>query len=227
MATFEIHMNVDLSEFDATSEDIGDFSAHADAAMYGTAKGGKFVIDDGNALYGDKQFVNWTRLRFGFGIDINSLTMDNNDIFRFLGDTTVGGTDYRGNIIRNGANYEIDIGVHLDSAAYSYTARVTLPDSQVWVEIDMKRSDGGNNGFVKIWVDTDVTGAVSAEQTGLDDDTRDYDGFVIGMITGRDAGTSGTFYVDEIFANDTGTAIGPPAVGVPVQMMYQARQRRG
>ena len=227
MATFEIHMNTDLSEWTATATDAGNFSAEVAAAMYGTAKGGQFVINDANPLYGDYQFVNWTRLRFGFGLDLNSLTMANGDSFRMIGDITSGGTDYRCNLTRTDPNYTISIGVHLDDASYLYTAAVTVPDSPVWIEIDMKRSSGSNDGFVKIWVDTDVTGAVSAEQTGLDDDTRDYDGFVIGAINNIDAGTSGTFYIDEVFGNDTGAAIGPPSVPVPPKFMHYTQTRNG
>ena len=228
MATFEIHMNVDLSEFDATAEDGGDFSAHADAAMYGTARGGRFIIDDANPLYGDYQFVNWTRLRFGFGIDINGLTMANGDLFRMIGDSIAGGSDYRCNLYRTDPNYTIRVGVRLDDLTIPFTAAVIVPDEPVWIEIDMKVSSGAgaDDGFVRIWVDTDVTGAASAELTGLNSDAQDIDGFVIGAITNIDVGTSGTFYIDEIYGNDTGAAIGPPSVVAP-KMMHYAQMRNG
>jgi hypothetical protein len=202
----------DLSQFDNTATDSGDFSAHADAAMVGSY-GGKFVVDDTNAMYGRLAFANKTRLRVGFYLDPNSLTMASSDQFFLCCDDSIA-ADYKLYLYYDGSNYKLRLAVRLDGGGWTTWTdiEVTVADAAHWVEFDLKRSSGAGNddGFAKLWIDSDVTGAPDDSLTGLDDDTLYYDGVIVGAPDGLDAGTSGTFYIDHIIANDTGAAIGAP-----------------
>jgi len=151
-----------------------------------------------------------------FYIDPNSLAMANADeflVFQALSGAasaffiklqffTVGG-------------YKLWIYERDDSwAAQTYNPSIT--DAPHYVEISWKASTapGANSGTFAAWVDGVSCGA---QITGIDNDTLGIDTIKMGVVLEVDAGTSGTFYMDAFYSNNTGVAIGatdPPATGV-------------
>lgn len=217
MASFIVDLEEgDLTDFDSTVTDGGDLSAHADAANEGSY-GLKAVIDDTNAIYGKKEFDNKSRLRAGFYFDPNGLAMDPGDTFRILVDGT--SSDYY-LMLSEASPYELTLSVRLDDDSWSTTAAVAVSDASHWIEIDCYISSGANDGFCKLWVDSDVTGAPDAQNTGLNNDTKDFDDLRVGAVVGLDVSTFGTIYFDYICANDDGASIGPPAApaGQPMNL---------
>ncbi len=63
---------------------------------------------------------------------------------------------------------------------------------------------GANNGRLTFWLD----GTQQASVTGINNDTRRIDTVRVGVVTGLDAGTSGTEYFDA-FESRRQTYIGP------------------
>ena len=112
-------------------------------------------------------------------------------------------------LAKNSGNYQLAQGIRLDSFAYSYGGYYTITDAPHYIEMYLIRSTGAgdSNGSLQLWVD----GVSKETLTGKDN----YDIFTdvgqvrMGAILGVDAGTSGTFYLDELVVNDDGGAIGP------------------
>jgi len=218
------HDGGDLTEYDATATDAGDLSATQAAALAGTAYGLQCVIDDTNALYGDKNIsAPSTEIRIRFYIDPNSLTMANGDAFRILTIKTTNAPYYAAlvNVSYDGSNYEISLTAQEDDGTDHATANYDISDAEHYVEIHIVRS--ATVGTADLWID----GAHKEQITSLDnyDLMADVSKIRFGPQTGLDAGTSGTLYLDELKGNDDGSEIGPITSGAAVQMIDHKRRR--
>jgi hypothetical protein len=200
----------DLSEWDTTVVDGGDLSAHANAACVGSY-GLQAVIDDTTAIYAQEDQLSLTRLRYGFYFQAASLTMSNGDTFTLAGSS---GADHKIELAYDGSNYKLR-AVTSDDTSTTATDWVTISQATwYWIEADflISSAPGADDGFVKLWVTANPTSeSPDAQQTGVDNDTIDYDNIPFGARS-LDAGTSGTLYFDYVVMNDTGTAIGAPSL---------------
>ena len=100
----------------------------------------------------------------------------------------------------------------------------TITDAPHWIETHIERatSDVASDGRARWWLDGTLI--------RTDDHIDNYDVFGnitdvrIGAVMGIDAGTSGTFYLDEFRANNDGNRIGP--VGLSARLDHHYRTRR-
>lgn len=221
------HEGGDLSEYDSTQTDGGDLSVTTGAALAGTSYGLQCVVDDTTAIYGQKDLasaIDHTRLRLY--IDPNSMSaVDTNDYLYVLRIRN-SANDNAGYLYLNGpgtSDYQIELIAVKDNASWVTAAVANVTDEPHYVEIEIQAASGaGNNdGVAKLWVD----GAYIGGLTNIDNDTQaatmDEFRFGAGDITDM----SGTFYLDEIVANDDGQEIGP-RVGLPPLAMSHYRRRR-
>lgn len=200
-----------LNEFDSSTTDGGDLSAHADAALAGTTVGMKLVVDDANAIYGVCDGVNGplSNIRFRFYIDPNSLTMGANEMFQVA---TVNATDapYVFAIVQllYSSGYYIRLRVIDDGSTGVDIQTTAITDAPHYVEVLLSRASGAdaNDGVATIWIDGSQVGT----KTDWDNYTRmaNVTYMRFGAIAEIDAGTSGTFYMDQIVIRDDATEIG-------------------
>lgn len=205
--TFEAN---NLAEFDATDTDGGELSTSGAAAMHGSyGMQANINLADVDDKYGTITYANKTRLRVGFYFDPNNITMaDADTIFLAGGGAVVGGDDWRiyfRYLIASG--YQLSVWVTTDGGQV-FSPWVNLSDGVHWLEVDLKRSTGANDGFAKLWIDF-VHGTPDTESLNIDDDTRDYDNISVGAGS-VDNTIDGTLYFDYITWNDDGTPLGPP-----------------
>jgi hypothetical protein len=73
---------------------------------------------------------------------------------------------------------------------------------------------GANNGSLTFWVDGTPQPIIS----GIDNDTHRIDQVRLGVLAGRDAGTTGTFYMDA-FVSRRLTLIGPEVGGLAIDLV--------
>lgn len=166
----------------------------------------------GSSGYGRKTQADTTRhYRLRFYLDPNTLTMAGADSFTCCRIAS----SFGGNVVADvylqydGANYEFDGAVYDDAAAATGFTATDITDAPHWVEVYVLRAETNvsSDGELTWWID----GTEIESVTGLDN----YDLFLgmtetqLGAVAGVDAGTSGTFYVDELEANDDGGPIGP------------------
>lgn len=225
---FNIQLEADLSEFDSTVTDGGDLSQSAAAALAGTSGGLSLLIDDTTYIYGRKNItLSTSYLRFRFYIDINSLTMADGDNFRVVSINCSASPwllTYI-SLIRSGAAYLIQVVANADNGAGRVLASVVVSDAEHYIEVMVKKasSDSANDGEIHWWID----GVFQSSRTDLDS----YDGWSV-VNSARlgahslDAGTTGTFYLDEFKANDDGGEIGAVVAGGAAPQMAYYRRRR-
>lgn len=205
----------DLTEYDSTVTDTGDLSAHADAGIVGDW-GLKCVIDDQTDIYGvitqAEPASNTIRLRFH--IDPNGLTMGDTEAFDVLlwRNNTSGNEGLSVSLgYTAAAGYSITVVAVDDEDNLDKSVSGTITDAAHYVEILLEReaTDGGGNGVLTVWFDGTQEGTV----TTVDNWTRwtEMEAFRFGAVDDLDAGTSGTLWLDDLKANDSGTAIGTGA----------------
>ena len=195
---------INASDWPTTVVDGGDLSVVA-AAAYKGRFGLQGVVDDATAIYllsaasslGAAQEIYWrTALRLSA-----NWTMANNDLYRHIVfyDSVAGSwfllefkyTDAWGEVriavlevddtatpttTGNGTNDAISLDEWHEIKGYAKCADVDADNGEFWVELD---------------------GTKIIERSGIDNDTRDFDKVNCGF-TGGDAGTSGTFSLDDI-----------------------------
>jgi len=213
------HEGGDLTEYTSTSTDSGDLSVAAGAALAGTNYGLSLVIDDATGIYGIISFASPYSttgiFRGRFYIDPNSLTMANNNNFRLvaINNSALGAVAEIRMGYSNGVGHTIAAMIVDDTAAESFTTYYGITDEPHYVEFNLIRAtnDSSADGSIQLWID-----GVSKQTVGSKDN---YDRFNtlrvvnFGAISGIDAGTSGTFYLDELVVNDDGGEIGPVSTG--------------
>lgn len=199
------HDDSTLDEYDATVTDGGDLSAGA-PGLAGTTAKMEALVDGTGGIYGQKDFTSpaSNKVRFRFYIDPNGLEMGVDEGFDLcdIFDGTGGRVLTR--LIFAGGNYRIYAGVVDDAWAVNYTSEYTITDDEHYVEVYVQGLPG--TGSLELFID-----GVSQETiSNLDNDTRfgGFDNIRMGAIEGLDVGTLGTFYLDELKANDDGSEIG-------------------
>jgi len=226
---FNIRHETDLSEYDSTVVDGGDLSQDAAAALGGTSGGLKCVLDDTNVIYGHKDFVQLagTAYRYRFYVDPNGLTMANWDNFMLCALRDGGSTRSDVFLQRdNASHYEIAAFVLDDTSTWQSTSYYDVTDAEHYVEILVQyaSSDIASDGSLTLWID-----GAQQEQVGSLDiyDVSQPQDADLGAVFGIDAGTSGTFYLDELVLRDDNTEIGPYSAGggaIAPQAMILRRQ---
>ncbi len=198
-----------LDEFDATQTDSGDLSVTVAAALAGTVEGLNVFIDGTGSIYGQTDFTWSTRfLRWRIYLDPNALTMASGDAFRWLNFVGSNGAVW---LEYNGTNYRTRLSYQTDGSSPSM-AYAVIPDDEEYIEFEIIRAttDSASDGSARFW----IGGVLADEDTGLDIfDVNRPTGFRIGAVSAIDAGTSGTFYIDQIIINDDGGEIGEESAG--------------
>lgn len=207
----------DLSDFSSNENDGGDLSAHADGAMAGTSYGMKLVIDDTTNIYGAKTqgAIGTSHFRMRFYLDTNSLIMAQSDQFTFLYAYTNNAPwtlQYFTLYCPSVGTYRIGCFPVNDAGALTEDYE-TITDAAHYIEIYIKRATDADDsdGTVEWWID----GVSKGTWSNVDNYDVFADTFLFrfGAFSTIDAGTSGTFYMDEILANNDGTLIGPHTEG--------------
>lgn len=195
------------TEFDTVVSGGGDLSAHADAARKGVY-GMRAVVNSTDAIYVQWGDQNIYELRIGLYFHPNSYSVTTDTLYILGGGTILGNADYRLYLRWTGSNHQVCYWLTTDgdSITGSY---VNILNDWNWIELHMKRSSGINDGFIKLWINTDVTGTPTTQNLDIDDDTQDYDYMNFG-VESISIGTTATLYFDYICANDTGDPIGSP-----------------
>jgi hypothetical protein len=197
----------DLSAWTSNTNDLGDLSASAAAALIGS-QGLQSVIDDITAIYvTDDSPSAEPRYRVRFYFDPNSISMASGDahfIFKgFLGTATdVLQVEFRN---FSGA-YQLRAKLLNDSSAFVISNWFTISDAAHFIELDWRAATGAgaNNGGLTLWID----GTQQADLTGVDNDTWRIDRARLGALSGIDPGTTGTYFFDA-FESRRQTFIGP------------------
>jgi len=183
----------------------GDLSVTASAALVGS-NGMQAVLNDTTAMYTVNDTPNAEpRYRARFYFDPNSIAMtDGSAHYIFIGydATAVFNMDFR----FFGGSYQIRLRQQNDSQATQSTAWVTISDAPHFIEMEWwaATAAGANNGGATLWMDGVQTDTLS----GLDNDTRRIERVQFGAVSGIDAGTLGTYYLDA-FESRRLTYIGP------------------
>ncbi len=195
-----------FSAWTSASTGGGDLSVTTSAALVGS-NGMQAVINDTTAMYVEDKTPNAEpRYRARFYFDPNSITMAAGDMhtlfYGFSGSTSVLRVDFR----RSGGVYQLMSRALDDGSIWTATPWFTISDAPHVIEFDWQASSaaGANNGSLTFWLD----GTQQANLTGIDNDTRRMDTVRLGVVTGLDAGTSGTEYFDA-FESRRQTYIGP------------------
>lgn len=204
------HETGDLTEYTSTVTDGGDLSVATAAALANSNYGLQCVIDDSTAIYGSKSFAGGNIFRYRYYFDPNTLPMGDSDGFvttSFTSGTTWIAATY---LVKSTAVWQVALRLYKDDATSVWaTTTYTIADEPCYIEVLVWRADdnASANGGGTIWV--------NGVQKGTRADIDNYDNFAgtyslrAGAIAAIDAGTSGTFYIDEIRANDDGEEIGP------------------
>lgn len=214
---FNIRHETDLSEYTSTVTDGGDLSQSAAAALASSNGGLSCLVDDTNAIYGQKDFTQLTNTeyRFRFYIDPNNMTVAGAFVICRLRDATT--TRCYVSFTYDSGNYRIRAIVKKDDFAYSSTSYYNVTDAEHYVEVLVEYASGAaaNDGTLTLWID----GSQQEQVTNLDIyDISKPDVAQLGPCSALDAGTSGTLYLDEFVLRDDDTQIGPvspPVTGNP------------
>jgi hypothetical protein len=209
-----IRHEADLSEYSSTVTDSGDLSAHADAAMGDTAMGLKLVIDDQTEIYGRKNLTGaLTQLRFRFYLDPNGITIGNTNEWSvcnwYCGSGNLVAVVYLGYTTANG--YRILVGFEDDESAWDlWLSYVNITDAVHYIEVHVVAESGAgqDDGTAELWID-----GVSKDTLGSMDNyglfSNGLSDVFFGALWNVPASANGTYYLDELRANDDGSEIGP------------------
>ena len=166
------------------------------------------VIDDANLIYVTDDHPNSEpRYRARFYFDPNSISMASGDSYRIF--VAYAGTStavLRCELRYYSGAYQIQFLVLNDSGSWQATGWQAVSDAKHAIEFDWQAatSAGANNGSLTLWLD----GAQKPGLSAIDNDTRRVDRVRLGAIYGIDAGTRGTYYLDD-FVSRRQSYIGP------------------
>lgn len=140
------------------------------------------------------------RLRVRFYLNPNNITMASGDTFTILSDLTVNETPfYFIQLNYDGTNYRVRAGFQQDGTGTNGCGFLDVCTNFVNINnnsfnlIEVEWGIIDVNGYIKIW----VNGAFATEITLADTGNLGIDGILFGYIAGRDAGTSGSIYLDD------------------------------
>jgi hypothetical protein len=193
-----------------SNSDAVHITASASAGLKSSATGLAVNVTSTTAFYVAKTGNNSTtgKLRVRFYIDPNTLTMATNDTFAVMRLFDTGYNVVIGCYLKwTGTTYQLLLEYGTDGGTLFGTGRA-ITDAPHYVELYVTRasSNVASDGTATMWID----GTQYDAFTGLDNYDRfpQYANMRAGGVTGLDAGTSGTFYLDEVVVNETGTQIG-------------------
>lgn len=133
------------------------------------------------------------RYCFSFLFDPNSISMPSGESFAIFGAGHLKSRNMRLGLNWNGAQYRVIADAKLDDGSLVKTGFHPFPDAPAFIEGEWIRSDGGDNGEYRIYLD----GELVFELTGLDNDTVIVDRMGLGVVQALDEGVDGTFFIDE------------------------------
>ncbi|MEN8240958.1 MAG: hypothetical protein ABFS17_03465 [Chloroflexota bacterium] len=156
----------------------------------------------------DETPVDQTKFHVRFNFDMNSLSMGNDERFRFMQVKMGAERPFFIVVLNRGGFYEIQLNTLLDDLTKVKTGWYPLADRPVTIEVNWQAAsaDGANDGYAELYINDLLQEAL----TGLDNDTIIVDTFKIGF-TSRLEGKliSGVFFVDDV-STSNGTHIGLP-----------------
>jgi len=164
------------------------------------------VVDDTVAIYvNDDRPIAEPHYQARFYFDPNSISMvDGLDFYIFNGYDTASVLQVQFGF--SAGNYRIRVRQQNDANGTTSTAWVTITDALHVIEIEWQAATavGANNGIAMLWID----GVQSGSLSGLDNDIRRIEYVRLGAVSGLNAGTLGTYYLDA-FESRRQTYIGP------------------
>ena len=156
----------------------------------------------------DETPVNQTDFSVRFNFDVNSLSMQVGERFRFMQVKMGAERPFFIVMKYEGGRYLIQLNTLLDDLTKVKTGWIELSNLPHTIEIDWRASSApaANDGRIKLYLDGDLYGVLD----DLDNDTVYVELFKVGY-TSRLAGKSisGTFYVDDV-TTSSGGYIGLP-----------------
>jgi hypothetical protein len=197
-----------LSAWSANRIDGGDLSVSASAALVGS-NGMQVVVDDTVSIYVTDELPNAeTRYRARFYLNPNSISMaDGMDFYIFTGYDT--SSVFQVQLGFSAGNYRIRLRQQNDSNTTTSTAWINIANGSNVIEIEWWAASaaGANNGGANLWINSN-DGNPSASLSNLDNDIRRIEFVRLGAISGLNAGTLGTYYLDALESRRQ-TYIGP------------------
>jgi hypothetical protein len=192
-----------LSAWTSNTNDGGDLSVSAAAALADTS-GMQAVLDDNISIFVTDDTPNAeTRYRARFYFDPNSISMasgDNHYIFQgYTGASTV---VLRVQFRFSSGSYQVRASLRDDSSGWTNTNWFIISDAPHLIELDWRAAV--NNGGLTLWIDE----VERANPSGVNNGARRIDLVQLGAVSGVDAGTRGTYYLDA-FESRRQTYIGP------------------
>jgi hypothetical protein len=206
------HEAGNTSEYSSLTDPGGKITVTSGAALAGSNYGLAVAMDGSSGYYARAVITANTTgvLRGRFYIDPNSLTIPSSDQFTLVTLYNNSGQSLvMVNLLWNSSNgFRMRAGMVDDSGGNNFTAQNTITDAPHYVEFKLVRASGSasSDGSLEFYID----GVLKETVSGIDN----YDRFAnfaelrVGAVSGVDAGTSGTFYLDEFIVNDDGSVIG-------------------
>jgi hypothetical protein len=205
------HETGDLTEYTTHNSDGDDLTVATAAALAGTIYGLAVAVEDTGALYGSKTFTApaaQMRLRLYFDPNSFALTSGQSNAFLRIGMSSPPNHVANLSLYSDGTNYEIRAGIFNDAGSLTSGSRYDITDAPHYIEFLLTRAatDISADGSIALYIDGALQGTVGS----IDN----YDVFAamtflrVGACLYGTQG-SGTFYIDEILANNDGSAIGP------------------
>ena len=201
----------DLSAWSSSSIGGGDLSVSTAAALVDNYGLQALVNDIANIYVRDDSPNAEPRYRARFYFDPNSISMADGDDHYILVATSGATSVLRVQLRFSGGNYQIRASHLLDGGTtFNYTNWISISDALHFIELDWRAATaaGANDGSLTLWID----GVQKANLTGADNDTWRIDYVRLGMVTGRDPFTLGTYYFDA-FESRQQSYIGPVLSG--------------
>lgn len=208
------HNSNNWSEYTSTALNGGNLSLSSGAALAGTAYGISSAITNTNQQYAYYLLAatdSSTSFEGRFYIDPNTMSISDGgqiSVFYLVNSTTtetfvvyklmnIGGSFVMRGVLIN------DAGTHNETSAF------TISDAPHYIEF--KATKAGTSSSSDSTLDTWVDGSAQTQLTGVDCYDRFNTRLIVFGAPSQSGTISGTFYLDELVVNNTGTYIGPLA----------------
>jgi hypothetical protein len=194
--------------------DSGDLAVKAAAALVGHYGMRALIDSNGAILVSDERPTAETRYRARFYFDPNSIRMaeaDSHGIFFGFSGSDITRPVLRAQMRFASGTYQVQISTLMDNTSWRNSQWLTLSDNPHSLEIAWQASSaqGANNGSLRFWLD----GVQRVSWKGIDNDTWRIERVRLGIVSGIDTGTRGTYFFDG-FESRRLSYIGP-AAGAP------------
>lgn len=134
-----------------------------------------------------------------FELDRGSLVIPDGHNFFLYGSTRINHSWSANLRLRNnGGDIEIALLELNDAGYWTHSGWFALPNKRSTIEVEWwaASAPGANNGGLRLWIDD----ALQSEILNIDNDTRWFNRLSLGAAAAIDAGTTGTFYIDDYSA---------------------------